>query len=214
MMGQVETTATGVAEGTGTDPTFDATKALRVSGAVTATPSAVGAGTAAEAGRVVIATDQTAIPTQAVRSNIVYPTLLITDGAYAAGDNIGPLGEISGLPVSSLIAPAGFIIGERSAVMTTMAIAQVTFFEGNPSASTTTDGAAYSLAAADYIKVARMSAPGAVTQTAGVSYWTAGSFPARIMTDAAGKIYFGLVATGVVAITPGTTLKGRFEYTY
>jgi len=123
--------------------------AQRITSMIALLPTALGQGTMAQSLRVVLASDQTPTPGWAF-DVVVTPT--VTSGAYSANDIIGALLTFSNCArvADEKFLVTGVQIVSKAAVLPNLTLV---LFSADPTATTKTDNAAYSLAAADAFKV-------------------------------------------------------------
>lgn len=127
--------------------------AQRLTSLIALIPAALGQGTMAQSMRVVIASDQSAVQASGWGFDVpVTPT--VTAGAYAAGDIMGGLITFANVAhaADKLVVVSGVQVISKAAVTPALTLH---IFNADPTSTTKTDNAAYSLNAADAFKVVK-----------------------------------------------------------
>lgn len=128
-----------------------------------------------------------AAPAQVKGGNfVVSVTPTVTNGAYSAGDIVGALIEpVLGRAASSYITLQSIIIALKAAVTSNLT---VVIFSADPSSTTKTDNAAYSLNAADAFKVRAVVTSFTLTDHGTPNTYQANGLNLVLQTDASQKI--------------------------
>lgn len=169
---------------------------------------------------VVLASDHSAVPILGSRPKVVTGTLTYAGTSYATSTCFGGLLTIAtGLASGTILTAAAMRFKTATNPFSTGTMTGLTgiFFSQNPTASTFTDGSAYSIASADDAKIWALTTITSIYSTQPVFATVASGNLPRIPVDSSGDIFFACWnngATNPITFAAGGSLAYEFDFLY